>query len=256
MNTKFFQKIYSVLTLLLAIFSVVLTFLDITNKIDLSQNPLDIIDNAILIFFIIDYFSRLFLSKNKRDFFKSNICDLIAIIPFNAIFSFFRLMRIFRVLKVTRILKFSRGFRSLGFLLVIGRKIKRFLNTNGFIYMIYCAMALILTSSVIMMKTENKTFGESLWWSVVTCTTVGYGDISPESTVGRIMAVLLMIFGIGLIGMLTGTITTFFMNENKENNKIPEKENAKSEEILEIVNDLSAEEKERLLEFLKVIKKK
>lgn len=65
---------------------------------------------------------------------------------------------------------------------------------------------------------------DALWWSFVTVTTVGYGDISPVSSFGRVIAGLLMAFGIGFIGMLTGTIATFFIKKteyqtNDETNK-------------------------------------
>lgn len=53
-------------------------------------------------------------------------------------------------------------------------------------------------------------FADALWWSVVTATTVGYGDLSPASGVGRLIAVGLMLVGIGTIGMVTGSIATYF----------------------------------------------
>lgn len=55
-------------------------------------------------------------------------------------------------------------------------------------------------------------FGDSIWWSVVTTTTVGYGDISPKSAGGRIIAGLLMLVGIGFLGMITGSIATYFVS--------------------------------------------
>jgi chorismate synthase len=64
------------------------------------------------------------------------------------------------------------------------------------------------------MYAEKMSFGDALWWSIVTCTTVGYGDYFPTSSIGRIFAVLLMLFGITLIGMLTGSITTYFTKQN------------------------------------------
>jgi len=62
---------------------------------------------------------------------------------------------------------------------------------------------------------ENKsiqTLGDAFWWAVVTTTTVGYGDVSPVTTEGRLIAVGLMIVGIGFIGVLTATITSFFLD--------------------------------------------
>ena len=59
------------------------------------------------------------------------------------------------------------------------------------------------------MYAEGKNFFDALWWAIVTVTTVGYGDISPATGIGRVMAIVRMIFGIGFISMLTGTITFF-----------------------------------------------
>jgi voltage-gated potassium channel len=63
---------------------------------------------------------------------------------------------------------------------------------------------------------ENLVFGDALWWSFVTTTTVGYGDISPKTALGKLIAVMLMIVGIGFLGMLTGTISTYFINKVKK----------------------------------------
>ena len=58
---------------------------------------------------------------------------------------------------------------------------------------------------------EGMKFQDALWWSFVTTTTVGYGDLSPATSAGRIVASFLMLVGIGLIGSLTSTITSFFL---------------------------------------------
>src|SRR6478735_3276196 len=57
---------------------------------------------------------------------------------------------------------------------------------------------------------EFATFGDSLWWAVVTLTTVGYGDIVPETTTGRIAAVTIMLTGVAVLGLLAGTLASFF----------------------------------------------
>ena len=56
-----------------------------------------------------------------------------------------------------------------------------------------------------------------MWWSIVTSTTVGYGDISPHTLVGKFAAVLLMLIGVGFIGILTSTITSYFAQEDTSN---------------------------------------
>lgn len=57
---------------------------------------------------------------------------------------------------------------------------------------------------------EFATFGDSLWWSVVTLTTVGYGDIVPETLSGRMAAVMIMFTGVAVLGLLAGSLASFF----------------------------------------------
>lgn len=245
METKVLNLIYNIMITLLAVCSIVLTILDICSFIDLSLSPFFYIDNAILLVFTIDYIVRFVLSEKKQDFFKHNICDLIAIIPFSSIFSFFRIARILRIVKIIKVLKFVK---AVAFLSVLWRKIKGILETNGFIYVLYTSAVLILISSIISMFVENQSFEDALWWSIVTCTTVGYGDISPTTGIGRIIAVVLMLFGIGLIGMLTGAITTYFTTLHKKDNT------ADTNELQNIINDMNDDEIKKLTEIAKILK--
>ena len=57
---------------------------------------------------------------------------------------------------------------------------------------------------------EFATFGDSLWWAIVTLTTVGYGDIVPETTTGRVASVMIMLTGVAVLGLLAGTLASFF----------------------------------------------
>jgi voltage-gated potassium channel len=63
---------------------------------------------------------------------------------------------------------------------------------------------------------DSLSFADSLWWTIVTITTVGYGDIYPASFGGRIVGVLLMLFGIGFLGMLTATLASTFIEERRQ----------------------------------------
>lgn len=88
---------------------------------------------------------------------------------------------------------------------------------------------------------------DALWWSIVTCTTVGYGDISPSTLPGRIIAVFLMIVGIGLISMLTGTITTYFT-------KIKPADEPEGTDNTNILDTLSEEQMEKVIEYATFLK--
>ena len=66
---------------------------------------------------------------------------------------------------------------------------------------------------------DSLSLADSLWWTIVTLTTVGYGDISPASLGGRVIGVLLMLFGIGFLGMLTATLASTFVEERRQEGK-------------------------------------
>ncbi|KRL07877.1 hypothetical protein FC92_GL001448 [Liquorilactobacillus hordei DSM 19519] len=82
---------------------------------------------------------------------------------------------------------------------------------------------------------ENVSLSESFWWAIATATTVGYGDISPHTAVGKFAAVLLMFVGIGFIGMLTSSITEYFtVQENNKEDKILKKLDQLEKENIEL----------------------
>lgn len=184
--------------------------------IDLDNPPYSIIDLVIWGVFVVDYSWRFFATKRKWHFILENIFDLLAILPLNAIFTVFRLGRIFRLAKLTKLLKLTRLLRIIGLTGKLERKISRFLQTNGLIYILYVNIFIVLVGSSILSVVEEKTFSDSLWWALVTVTTVGYGDIVPVSIFGKWISVLLMLVGIGTIGMLTSTLTNFFVKDNPD----------------------------------------
>lgn len=208
--SKNHKILYDVIMACLAFF--MLMILVIENAMKLSpglQKAFDNLDLSILIIFAVDYFVRLSLSKSKLKFIKENIIELISIIPFNSLF------QTVRVLRIARLLRFMRIFRFSSFAIMLYRKIGKFAKTNNFHYVFLITFTTLIIGSLGISIAENMTFTDALWWSFVTTTTVGYGDISPSTSLGRIIAVILMIIGIGFLGMLTGTISTFFIT-NKE----------------------------------------
>ena len=123
-----------------------------------------------------------------------------------------------RSLRVLRLLRLVRAFAVAGMAM---RMAQRHLGRQKFHY------ALIVTTGVVLLgavgfyaleSDENPTlrhFGDALWWAITTATTVGYGDITPVTPEGRLIAVLLMLTGIGVIGLFTATVASLFFEDQK-----------------------------------------
>lgn len=219
-SMKLVKKYYDPVIIVLAIVSVSLVVLDSLAIVDLTLSPAREFDLFILLLFTYDYANRLIQSDQKDQFVKNNIMDLIAIIPFHSAFAVFRVARLFRIARVTRLSRTMRLFRLTRVIGLIGKTtkhIRKFFNTNGFAYMVYASGTVLLLGATVYSIAENVNFIDSLWWAFVTSTTVGYGDISPVSTIGRITAMILMLTGIGMFGALTSTITSFFIISEDEN---------------------------------------
>lgn len=211
-----FKDYYDTTIIILALISVVLVLLGFAEMVDLDNPPYNIIDLLLWGVFVVDYAWRFFLSKGKWRFIIENIFDLLAILPLNAIFTVFRLGRIFRLARLTKLLKLTRLLRIVGLTGKLEKKIGKLLRTNGLLYIFYLNSFIVLVGSSILSVVEEKSFSDSLWWALVTVTTVGYGDIVPNSIFGKWLAVLLMLVGIGTIGMLTSALTNFFVKDNPD----------------------------------------
>jgi voltage-gated potassium channel len=87
-------------------------------------------------------------------------------------------------------------------------------------YTIFTAVLLIYVASLAILDEERgkegsdrNTFGDALWWAITTVTTVGYGDLSPTTARGRVIAVFLMLGGISLVGMITATLASWVIQQ-------------------------------------------
>lgn len=208
-----FMLIYDLTFCILALVAVYISLCDLTTGCTYFQIRVDYI---ITIIFIVDYVVRLFISKNKKDFFKQNIFDLIAIIPFTSLFKVFRVLKVLKVFKALKILKFAR---LSAYFARFYKRVKFFFEINGLKYMVFVSLFCIVAGGIAIHFVEEMTVFDGIWWSFVTATTVGYGDISPTTPAGRVIAAILMIVGIGLIGSLTSTITALFFQRHENASK-------------------------------------
>lgn len=233
-----------------------IAFLDILEKIQLeSSSHLLFIDTSINIIFVADYIIRLYFAKNKKTFFKSNIPDLIAIIPFNSLFKALRIVKLFRLMKLA---KLSKLFRFFALIARLNKKLKAILRSHGLIYSLWAAGFIIFLGAIgiyFVEKGENiKSFQDAIWWAFVTATTVGYGDISPSSPAGRIIAGILMLTGIGTIGMLTSSISVFLIEHGRSSGAVSDVESLSA--LSSAIQELSSEEASDILKYIEFLKTK
>lgn len=223
---------YEVTLVTFALISVIVIWMD--------SPMLRFLDLVVWAFFFVDVSVRFVRAPDKWDYVKRNPFDLIAIIPFDALF---QLARIARLMRVLRLISISKKYGARFFLV---------LRTNQLDKVIGVTIILILAGSVPVFYVEPgvETYADAVWWSIVTTTTVGYGDISPVTGVGRLIAVVLMFIGIGTLGMITGSVATFFIQDTAETD--PTIRHIKDE--LKRHEELTAEEFDRLIVLIEQLK--
>ena len=147
------------------------------------------------------------------------IVDLVSILPsLSFISSGFKLLRILRMIRALRVLRVFKAVRYSRSFEIIGNVLRS--SKNSLIAVCALAGGYILISALVVFNVEPdsfKNFFDAIYWATVSLTTVGYGDIYPVSTLGRIITMVSSIFGIAIVALPAGIITAGYMNElNKE----------------------------------------
>lgn len=156
--------------------------------------------------FFSEWVLGLVLAEDRRAFLKSvgNWADLLSSIPFGYAFQSLRVLRVLRLVKVVRVAVRSRRFKGAGL---------KMLNAYGLVASITVSGAIAFR---IVEPEATKSLTEALWWSMVTLSTVGYGDFVPKTEFGRIVAVGLMVTGIGVFGYTAGFVASLFDDEEED----------------------------------------
>lgn len=164
---------------------------------------LDILDWFAYGVFALDFLVRLYVTHPRRAFLEQHWVDLVALLPLGLFVQSLRWYRAVRGFVMLR--RYSEFFHGV------------FLR-HGFVYIVAVTFGLVVLGAYAIHRVEPGigTFGDALWWSFVTTTTVGYGDIAPKTAAGRAVAVVLMLFGIGFLGLFTGTVATFFVERGTQ----------------------------------------
>jgi voltage-gated potassium channel len=219
-------KIFDVTLLIVILISVALVILEsVPSILKNNEQILKTLEWIITIIFTLEYILRIIVTKKPFRYIFSfyGIIDFLSVIPTYlsliivgshslVVIRIFRLLRIFRILKLTR---YTQASRSLARALWASRaKISVF---------IFFVVILVIIVGTIMYLIEGEAHGftsipRGIYWAIVTLTTVGYGDISPETSLGQFLASFVMIMGYAIIAVPTGIVTAEIINPSTTNN--------------------------------------
>jgi len=209
-------KLFDVILIICIVLSVIMVMLDSVGSIRYSYgNFLYLSEWFFTFLFTIEYFLRLSCVgrpvKYATSFF--GIVDLLAILPtYFSIFipgsQYMLVIRVLRVLRIFRVLKLVQYLTEARVLMQALRA-----SLRKIIVFLFVVLVLVIIFGSMMYFIEGGENGftsipRSIYWAIVTLTTVGYGDISPKTNIGQTLAALIMIIGYGIIAIPTGIVTS------------------------------------------------
>ena len=219
-------KLFDIILIIAIALSVILVMFDSISEYKANYNEIFIIAEWIFtILFTIEYFLRIYCVRLPSSYIFSffGIIDFLALIPTYLslllpgahIFSVIRILRVLRIFRVLKLVQFMGEAAML-------RKAIYASKRKIFVFLFY-VMTLVVILGSIMYLVEGEESGfdnipRSIYWAIVTLTTVGYGDISPQTNLGQTLAAIIMIMGYSIIAVPTGIVTSamHFVQNNKK----------------------------------------
>jgi voltage-gated potassium channel len=206
-----------ILMIVLALITIFLLFYEMTilrtvtpetkDTVARKVSIIHLLDLLICIVFIGEFLVRMLREDSRKQFVQTHWLEIPGMIPFTVlgVSRTFRILRLFRLVRVFSLMKrFSRIYQ------------KRFVR-NELQYAVVITVTILVFASYGIyffeagINAEISSIGDAVWWSIVTVTTVGYGDKVPITPLGKAIGVILMFTGIGLIGIVSGTIASYFL---------------------------------------------
>ena len=198
-----------------------------------QRTALGVLSAAIWLAFAIDYAVRLYLSLERWRFVRTHPLDLLVIV-----LPMLRPLRALRLLRLARVgslvsLAHGRGHRSL--------------HARVSSYVAAATLTILLVAAAAIYDVERRaedanitSFGDALWWAATTVTTVGYGDRYPTTTLGRLIAVVLMLVGIALLGVVTASVAAWFVGRLQDVQAAEERTEATLADVLDELREVRA----------------
>jgi voltage-gated potassium channel len=168
----------------------------------------------------LDFCVRLKSAESRTDYFfrKFGWADLLASVPLAQL----KILRVFRLIRVYRLLR-EYGARN------VLRSLRKQRAGSALLLLLFVAILVLEFGSLLMLRIEAgapdgniKTASDALWYTIVTISTVGYGDQYPVTNPGRILGTFIIVLGVGIFGTLTGYLANLFLGPSSEEAPAPE----------------------------------
>lgn len=200
---------WQLVLLILSIYVLVALTIEVALPLsDSTRTILNAVDAGICVVFLLDFAIQFARAERKLHYMKWGWLDLISSIPTIDGLRWARLARITRLLRVFRTVRSAK---------VLARSFGENRASTSLAVLLLVCFTLILGSSLLILEVERTPDAkitnpqDALWWSFATITTVGYGDLFPVTTAGRIIGAVLMTAGVGLFGTVTAAVGAWML---------------------------------------------
>ena len=201
----------NLLIAVLSVFVLIIMLVDTVSVIDEETSRLfNLLDFGICVIFLGDFVYRFYKAPSKLAFMKWGWIDLLSSIPNLDIFRYGRIFRLIRIVRLFRAFPDLKAF-------INGLFKNKSYGTIASVSLL--TLVIVLSASIFILQAENApnsnihSAEDAIWWAFVTVTTVGYGDLYPVTTIGRLIAVAVMTCGVGLFGTFTALVASWFVDK-------------------------------------------
>lgn len=224
-------KVFDILVMVAIVISLLVAFVETKPAVVGNfKTVLTVLEYVLTFFFTIEYALRVYCSPRPKDYILSffGIIDLLAtlplylsFIPFLSSARYFFILRVFRLIRIFRVLKLF-SFINEGYLLM--QSIRLSLRKIMVYFLFVLILVIIIGTLMFMVEggqpgTQFTDIATSIYWAIVTLTTVGYGDITPVTTIGRLLSSLVMILGYTIIAVPTGIVSATMIDTTNRRGK-------------------------------------
>ncbi len=205
----------------LALVSILIFYLELSGELTSKQTEVIVYADAfIALIFLTDFCYSYWISPNKKAFVKERWWELPASIPLGI--QYLQVFRSLQFIRIIRIFQFARVFRGASQFQRVLNNIQTFTEQVKLVYITNLLAIVIFSGALAFHYVEAdvnpavNTFLDSVWWSVSSVASLGAGDIYPTTDAGKVIGIVLVLVGVGVISAFTGLVASFIIRNDEE----------------------------------------